>query len=119
MFITDKINFYDQQELHQGHYQNSMQGNLHTSLWDVTLLPSPYSVFPYIHPTTHTSYSVHRNVSAGKHVKIMATETTMKWVTQGKRELQENPTLDKKRWHKFYYPQHPQDFFLWPHSTSA
>jgi len=53
MFITDKINLYDQQELHSGHDQNSMQGNLHTSLEDVTLLtctpPPPtrnYHEFP-------------------------------------------------------------------------
>jgi len=51
MFITNEIKFYDQQELHQSHDQNSMQGNLHTSLWDVTVLP-PNSIFPYIHPTT-------------------------------------------------------------------
>jgi hypothetical protein len=28
-----------------------MQENLHTSLWDVTLLNPPHSAFPYIHPT--------------------------------------------------------------------
>jgi hypothetical protein len=39
---------------------------------------SPYSCHQ------STSYSVHRNIGAGKHVVIMATDTISKWVTQVK-----------------------------------
>ena len=89
MFITNEIKFYDQQELHQSHDQNSMQGNLHTSLSDVTLLP-PQQHIPLYSPHHSTSYSIHRNVSAGKRVIILATETASKWVTQGKGNYKRN-----------------------------
>jgi len=46
--------------------------------------PRPLQCIPLYSTHQSTSYSVSRNVSAGKHVIILATETTSKWVTQGK-----------------------------------
>jgi hypothetical protein len=48
------------------------------------MLHPPQQCIPLYSLHQTTSYSVHSNVSAGKHVIILATETTLKWVTHGK-----------------------------------
>jgi hypothetical protein len=60
-----------------------------------SLPPLPLQCILLYSPHKSRSYSVRRNASAGKHVIILATETTSKWVMKGKGTTREPNTRQK------------------------